>query len=454
MRKILMGAVLMMLTGWGAAAMAQDGTGAWLKSSYLASIHDDCRVFLEGIELFTQRDYPVFLQNMQKGSVVARADAAAYISELKNFEKLLDSLYEEYISFKKASLTVAGGVQPSATGLSEVEQRLFQMLAYAYLRTGDFAMARMLIMNHDMLSSDFTIKIRNIEGQLVDFQLTRQLKERFKETNTILTTLTVHFKNFSATDIPEDINAYIKVSGYDRKEPANTLFMEYYGRLFPGLNSKGDKDNLIHVGQIIKFFNIQKYRHNLLSGTDARESQGGYDTTYTFPMVKGTYELVVRDPTISATAISDNVITVERLCLFKGLARTDFRALKEEQRLQKELDMIVAEEITLMQPGQKYLSYKPGQMVPYGTYALFEKNRHLGTLELIPCYRGGKCREPVNRDPGVTPVRIFDHTFVLYRDVLDLVRQSQATKSAMEFKAAQQQREVHLFPGCAPAAQE
>ena len=170
MRRILMAAALVVLTGWGTAAMAQDGTGAWLKSSYLASIHDDCRVFLEGIELFTQRDYPVFLQNMQKGSVVARADAAAYISELKNFEKLLDSLYEEYISFK-------------TTGLSEVEQRLFQMLAYAYLRTGDFAMARMLIMNHDMLSSDFIIKIRNIEGQLVDFPLTRQLKERFKETN-------------------------------------------------------------------------------------------------------------------------------------------------------------------------------------------------------------------------------------------------------------------------------
>ncbi|OQX64327.1 MAG: hypothetical protein B5M56_00175 [Desulfococcus sp. 4484_241] len=453
MKKILAIVSLIFVAGHVGSAFGQDAAGAWLKSSYLQSIHDDCLMFLEGIELFIQRDYPVFVKNVRNGHTVNRSDVATYIGELKHFEKLLDSLYEEYITFKNASIAETGkatGAQGRVQGLTEVEQRLYQMLAYSYLQTGDFAMARMLIMNHDVLSRDFTIKIRDIEGNLVDFPLTKRLKEQFKTENSVFSTITIHFKNFFSADIPEDLNVYIKVAGYDKTEPFNMMYMEFYKKFFPGINN--DK-SMIHVGQIVKFFNIEKYRYGLLSGTIPAD-KAGYETTCSFPIVKGTYQLVVKDPTVSASLDRDDEITIERLCLFKGLARTDFRSLKEEQHRQQKGSMSLDQDLTLLSRGKDYISYKPGQMVPYGVYYLFQKDQELGAIELVPCHRGGSCKPPSSKEPGVTTVRVFDHTFVLSRDILDLVKKNNETRIASEIRKQEVKRrqELGLFPGCSPTA--
>lgn len=440
--------VMIMVTMNAGNAFCRDATGAWLESSYLKSIHDDCRVFLEGIELFTQRDYPVFLSNVKAGSQVDKNEAANYIQELKHFEQLLDSLYEEYITFREAAVSADGRNEQGAWNLSALEKRLFQMLAYAYLRTGDVAMAQRLIINNDILSTGFTIPIRNIEGRLVDFPLTENLKAQFKTANDTLTTLTLNFENFYTADIPTEINAYIKVSGYDTKNPVNVMYMAYYASLFPGLQS--GKDKLIHIGQIIRFFDMLKYSPRPHDRDAAKEQHGDYRVSFRFPIVRGNYDLVVRDPNI-ITFTERNEITIERLCYFKGLARTDFRALKAEEKQRQEKKMIVEEDLSLLRQGRDYLSYKPGQMVPYGTYALHEKGNLLGTVVLVPCYRGGTCKAVKdNSASGHTPVQVYNHEFVLHRDVLDLVRRNHMVHRDADVRPNVPVKPVRLFPGCSP----
>ncbi|MDY6906274.1 MAG: hypothetical protein SWH61_16505 [Thermodesulfobacteriota bacterium] len=441
--------VLMMVTMAGGQAFGRDATGAWLESSYLKSIHDDCRVFLEGIELFTQRDYPVFLNNVKSGSAVSRDEAETYIQELHHFEELLDSLYEEYITFKEAAVAAPGPEKAHQGRLSPLEVRFFQMLAYSYLRTGDFAMAKRLITNHDILSTTFTIPIRNIEGRLVDFPLTNSLRAQFKAANDTLTTLTLKFKNFYAADIPSQINAYIRVTNYDKENPINVMYMAYYASLFPGLQA--GKERLIHVGQIIRFFEMLKYSSQPGPADMGKKTNTDYMVSYQFPIVRGDYDLVYRDPNIIAFSDKTNEITIERLCYFKGLARTDFRNLKEEEKQQQEQKMVVEENLSLKRRGKDYLSYKPGEMVPYGTYSLIEEGDLLGAVELVPCYRGGACK-PAGKGAlsGVTPVQVYDHQFMLYRDVLDLVRRNHSIYRDAGIRPNVPEEPVRLFPGCSP----
>ena len=279
----------------------------------------------------------------------------------------------------------------------------------------------------------------------------------------MLTTLTLNVKNFYISDIQE-INAYIQIEDYDPQEPVNILYMAYYGRLLPGL---GEKDRrMIHMGQIIDFFNRLKYSSSASAKPFLKGKTSSYAVSYQFPIVKGTYDVINKDPTIRVRSVSDNEITVERLCRFKGLARTDFRNLKAAEKQQRREETIVAENLTLFRMDDKSMTaYSAGQMMPYGIYALFEKEDHLGTVELVPCGKGGSCKEGTSQDPAVTLVKIFDHEFVLYKDVLDLIKRNHNRHGSdiaydpagnwKEFRRRSEggeQKALRLFPGCvAPA---
>ncbi|MFP4444924.1 MAG: hypothetical protein ACLFPD_01590 [Desulfosudaceae bacterium] len=459
MRKTVCSFILMAVLAFGMAttAAARD-TGSWLRSSYLKSIHDDCRVFLEGIELFTERDYAAFLKNTQAGGTISARDADTYVDELRHFEKLLDSVYEEYISFKEASLSAMDKDSAESRELSPMEKRIYQMMAYCYLRTGDIIMAQNIIMNNDILTDDFTIQIRRMDGRMRDFYLTKELTTLYKTTISMLTNLTLHVKNFFVSDIPK-MNAYIRVTGYDHNEPVNMLYMVYYGRLLPGLASENGK--MIHLGQIIDLFNRLKYSGGSSDRLFVEGEAADFSISYQFPIVKGTYELISNDPTVMVRADGQKEVTVERLCHFKGLARTDFRNLKIAEKQQRQEQTIVKKDFTLFRlDGQSAVSYTTGQMVPYAVYALFEGKNQLGTVELVPCGRGGNCRERATNDPAVTLVKIFDHEFVLYQDVLDLIKSNHNRYgTGVSFNALNDNvqndtaggggKSVGLFPGCA-----
>ncbi len=427
-------------------------TGTWLKSSYLNSIHDDCRTLLEGIQLFTQRDYPVFIQNIQSGTAVSDIDTANYISELRHFKKLLDSLYEEYISFKTSSLLSKkdGEDALEKNSLTILEKSLYQMFTYAYIRTGDIIMAHQLMEHRDILSENVTIKIRNLEGILTQFPLTENLQREAKTSIKKLGILTLHLKNFLPTD-RQEINTYLKISDYNKKEPINIMYMEYYGHYFPGLKT-GEKTKMIHMGRIVDFLSTLKYKTAASIKSNDAETNADFHKIYQFPIIKGDYELIIRDPHIRAFSQTDDAVTIERLCFFKGLARTDFRTLKQEEQRQKK--KIVEETLLLIDQRPTYVSYQPGQMVPYGVYALYDKDRHLGTINLIPCSKGGTCKESVVPRENVTPIRIFDHTFILYRDILDLITRDQRLyqTSPSPLSKTPANNRIDFLPGCTQRA--
>ncbi|MFO8047893.1 MAG: hypothetical protein R6U29_02575 [Desulfosudaceae bacterium] len=459
MRKTVYFFILMAVLAFGATGAWGRDTGTWLKSSYLKSIHDDCRVFLEGIELFTERDYGTFLKSTRAGASITEQDANTYVDELRHFEKLLDSVYEEYVSFKEAALAEDGLDRNAAPKLSPMEKKIYQMMAYCYLRTGDIIMAQNIMMHNNILTDDFTIQIRRMDGRMRDFYLTKELTTLYKTTINMLTTLTLNVNNFSSSDI-EDMNAYIRITGYDSSDPINILYMAYYGRLLAGLS--GEEDKMIHLGRIIDLFNQLKYSGGLLNRFSVAAEAGDYSTSYQFPIVKGTYELVSNDPAIMVKADSEKEITIERLCHFKGLARTDFRNLKAAERQQRQEQTMVNRDFTLFRlSGQSAESYTTGRMVPYAVYALFEDEKQLGTVELVPCGRGGSCKEKTIDNPAVTPVKIFDHEFVLYQDVLDLIKSNHnrygSSGSYSDFNSRAQEEaaarddggSMKLFPGCA-----
>ncbi len=431
--------------------LCQEEDSTWLKSSYLQSIHDDCLVLLEGIEMFCKRDYSGFLETVRNSSLAEKTEAENYINELSHFEKLLDSICGEYISFKEASAD-KGGEEPGKE-LALIEKKIFQMLVYSYMRTGDVITAQYLMDTYDIMSEKFIIQIRGMDGRLADFQLTMKLEEISNSINATLTKLQLHVKNFFASE-PQDINAYIKITGYDNFDPVNILFMEYYSHLFPGLNAEQEK--MIHIGQLIKFFNMPRYSSHAATYSRSTGESSGYDTSYMLPIVKGTYEVVVRDPNITAYAEGQDEVVIERLCFFRGLARTDFRNLKEAEQQQMEERAILESDFSLLKPGEEYVVFKPGQMMPYGTYALFEKRQYLGTIETVPCYKGGDCKKPTQMEQAVTPVRIFDHELLLYRDVIDQVKRNNdlhgldtvEPELVDPLSDRGEKERIGLFPGC------
>ena len=57
----------------------------------------------------------------------------------------------------------------------DLQNQIFQMLAYSYMRIGDFSMAQALMKQGDVNSKSYILKIRDIEGLLKNFPLTDNL---------------------------------------------------------------------------------------------------------------------------------------------------------------------------------------------------------------------------------------------------------------------------------------
>jgi hypothetical protein len=132
--------------------------------------------------------------------------------------------------------------------------------------------------------------------------------------------------------------------------------------------------------------------------------------------------------------------------MFKGFVRTDFRQLKgeEKQNIKKkslidkglylEKADIIQEAKTQNDPDAKkrrlldyemgHSSLKINDMLRYGIYRLYENGKFLGTVELVPCYKGENCRKK-SKDKSITKVKVYNHELTFYQDILDLVRMNQ-----------------------------
>jgi hypothetical protein len=411
-----------------------------LKSSYLQSIYDDCRIFLEGIELFTRRDYPNFWQNMQNDQKIPLEEIEKYCRELKHFEGQIDALLEEYVTFKNSS---GNAPENGAMFSNNLELQIYQMLAYSYMKTGDFAMSYDLLQNRNIFSQNFTIKIIDIEGKMTDFPLTANLKNMFRLVSDNLTFLTIRMKYFFPSDI-QYINAYLRIPDYDRESSFNKAYFSYYKDTFTGLEQ--NKDNSIHFSEIINFFN-RRSNKNLSKNTGVPSTDNIQSTdTYKFPIIKGSYDVDLKDKSILGSVSSDNkTINLERLCVFKGFAVTDFKRLKNDEMKNVKTNSMIDKGLNLVKTDllndegegksdgkeskkRLMLDYelgttenlKIGSMLRYGVYRLFEQGKFLGLVELVPCYKGDDCKKR-SIDKSITKVSVYNHELIFYQDILDAV---------------------------------
>jgi hypothetical protein len=424
----------------GTCAESKD-TMQELKSSYLQSIYDDSRIFLEGIELFIRRDYPRFWQNIQDDQPMSYEEIDRYVKELKHFEGQLDALFEEYSTFKNTSGNATGG---NATLTNNLELQIYQMLAYSYMKTGDFAMTYDLLQNKNIFSQNFTIKLIDIEGHMREFPLTVELKKLFKVISGNLNFLTIRLKYFYPSDL-QYINAYLQIPDYDHESAFNKAYFSYYKEDFTGLSGKNNK---IHFSEIINFFNRRDYKNiSKTTAVSVTPDSQQYISTYRFPIIKGEYGIELKDNSILAAVSADNKsINMEKLCVFKGYVVTDFKRLKNDERLNIKNDTLISKGLSLektnilkddsdiMSTNRKstktrvLLDYelgkenlKDGEMLRYGVYRLFEQGKYLGMIELVPCYKGENCKKR-SIDKSITQVNVYNHELTFYQDILDQVQ--------------------------------
>lgn len=434
-----------------------------LKTSYLQSIYDDCRIFLEGIELFIRRDYPKFWQNIEEGLSIPQNEINRYAKELKHFEGQLDALFEEYITFKNTS----GNTQADNSSLTTLELGIYQMLAYSYMKTGDFAMSYDILQNKDIFAQNCVINLTDIEGKMKEFPLTLELKKLFKLVSGNLTFLTIRLKYFFPTDI-QYIDAYLEIPDYDRESPFNKAYFSYYKDAFAGL---GEKDNnKIHFSEIIHFLN----RRNFKIGSGPKKNSDDnpqYISTYKFPIIKGEYSIEVKDNTILAAVTMDNSsLNMERLCMFKGFVVTDFKRLKNDERKNIKNDTLISKGLylektdlladkndimaTSLSNTKKRLlmdyelskdTLKIGEMLRYGVYRLFEQGKYLGLVELVPCYKGEDCQKQTT-DKSITKVKVYNHELVFYQDILDAVQANRRMYSKGNYEVEEPRRKAPAAP--------
>ena len=417
-----------------------------LKSSYLQSIYDDCRIFLEGIELFVRRDYPNFWKNIQTEKPIAPEEIERYAKELRHFKGQLDALFEEYITFRNSSGNSSEKTTPFSNPL---EQQIYQMLAYSYMKTGDFAMSydllQDLIQKNNVFSQDFTIKLIDLDGRLTDFPITAELKNLFKVVTGNLTFLTIQTRYFFPTDF-QYINAYLKIPDYDKESSFNKAYFAYYKDTFTGLGQS--RDNNVHFSEIINFINRRNYKNASNSPETPSKQKTPFVESYTFPVIKGAYDLDLKDKTILGSVSANNkTINLERLCVFNGFAETDFKRLKSDEMKSIKKDRFVDKGLTLVPTGllnsddgdagaktkdakkRMMLDYemgtaeklKKGDMLRYDVYRLFEQGKFLGLVELVPCYKGEDCQKR-SIDKSVTKVNVYNHELIFYQDILDDVQ--------------------------------
>ena len=405
-----------------------------LKSSYLQSIHDDSRIFLEGIELFIRRDYPRFWQNIINNRPIPQEEINRYSKELEPFEGQLDSLYEEYISFLQSS---EGG--KSAIN-SSLELKIYQILLYSYMKTGDFGMSYTLMQKKNIFTQNFTVKLIDIEGNLKDFQLTKELKELCRLISSNLVQLNLRLKYFSISDTLSKY-AWLKMSDYDIENLFNKTYFSYYQRGVIGVGEKSQ--NTIHFKEIIRFFNRKNY-NSILKRNKLSERNRQYIQTYSFPIIKGKYYIDLKDDTILASMSSKNkTINLEHLCVFKGVVQTDFRRLKSEEKkniknttitgkgfyleklnIFKDEDMENSDIDTRKRKLNANRHLKIGEMLRYGVYRLFQNSKYIGMIELVPCNKGRNCKKR-SVDKSITKITVYNHELTFYQDILDKVQANQ-----------------------------
>ena len=451
--------LLGLVIGASPAPAAETSTMEELKANYLTSIYEDCRIFLEGIELFISRDYPKFWTNMEAGRPLTNEEIKRYTRELKYFEGQLDALYEEFISYAGTSANKKAGGQEKVKAL---EAKIYQILAYAYMRTGDFAMSYALMANEKIVAQDFTIPLMDIEGKEKKFRLTRDLKNLHSLISANLNTIELRMKYFFPTDL-EAINAYLKVESYSQLNPVNVTFLSYYDKAFLELGEA--TNDIIHFSEIIHFFNQIKYNNAFSKGSS---DTIGQERVYRLPIIKGEYGMDLKDSTILGAVSSDNrVLALERLCKYKGFTRTDFRTLKVEEKQNIKNKSTVDKGLYIsrvdgdtsghLKDGvrMKYFGNVPkdgkleeGTPLRYGTYSLFEGTQFLGIIELVPCYKGQPCTKR-NSDKAVTEVKVYNHELTFYEDTLDFIRMNTRMYGKMGTVTRPEAKEIHIGRGCA-----
>ena len=420
-----------------------------LKSSYLQSIYDDCRIFLEGIELFVRRDYPNFWKNIQNDKPIPPDEIERYTKELRHFKGQLDALFEEYITFKNSSGNTGDNAAPFSSSL---EQQIYQMLAYAYIKTGDFAMSYDLLQdlrqNNNVFSKEYTLKLIDIDGRLKDFPLTSELKNLFRVVSSNLTFLTIRTRYFFPSDI-QYINAYLTIPDYDKESSFNKTYFGYYKEAFTGLGQI--RDNSIHFSEIINFINRRSYKNLARKAEPASKDRSSFEESYVFPVIKGSYGIDHKDRSILGSVSANNkIISLERLCVFNGFAETDFKRLKSDEMKNVKNETYVDRGLTLVPTGllgnveneaedkskdtkkRLLMDYemgtaeklKKGDMLRYDVYRVFDQGRYLGLVELVPCYKGEAC-DKRSTDKSITKVNVYNHELVFYQDILDDIQAKQ-----------------------------
>jgi len=441
------------------AVSAESTTMEELKANYLTSIYEDCRIFLEGIELFINRDYPRFWSDINAKKPVSESMIRRYIRELEYFEGQLDALYEEFISYAD---TTANKSNHGQTRVRDLEAKIYQILAYAYMRTGDFAMSHALTNNEAIIAKEFTIPLMDIEGKKQPFALTRELKRLQQLISANLEVVEIRMKYFFPSDL-DSINAYLKVNDYDGGNPFNLTFLSYYDKAFLEL---GDgRSGVIHFSEVIRFFNRIKYNDAF---SQSMNDATGWEHVYRLPIIKGEYGMELKDDAILGSVSSDNTtLGLERLCRYKGFTRTDFRTLKLEEKKnitdntteEKELYLSRVDSPSVIDaknsapmtyygniPDDGKLS--PGNPIRYGTYRLFEGGEYLGIIELVPCYKGQHCAKQ-NPDKAVTEVKVYNHELSFYEDTLDYIRMNTRMHGTTRNITRSDTSEIHIGRGCA-----
>jgi hypothetical protein len=205
----------------------------------------------------------------------------------------------------------------------------------------------------------------------------------------------------------------------------------------------------------------------------------GHTISYEFPFLKGNFTLVLNDDNhIVLDFAESSVLTIERLCQFKGFVRTDFRKLKGEEKQNLKIENVIDKALTLeMVDTQTPLAgtvneparrYRPGDKVRYGLYRLYEKENFMGIVELVPSVVGEEIEEQ-DTDKSITRIKVFEHELLFYQDTIDLVKRNQNTygvvvnvspfaiqpETAPENKtelqpdsAPKKEHRVNLFRGC------
>jgi len=430
-----------------------------LKANYLTSIYEDCRIFLEGIELFINRDYPRFWSDIDANKPISEAMIRRYIRELEYFEGQLDALYEEFISYAD---TTANKSNHGQTKVRDLEAKIYQILAYAYMRTGDFAMSHALTHNDAIVAKEFTIPLMDIEGKKLPFGLTRELKHLQRLISTNLGVVEIRMKYFFPSDL-DSINAYLKVTDYDRGNPFNLTFLSYYDKAFLELGE--GRNGVIHFSEIIHFFNRIKYNDAFSQGMS---DTTGWEYIYRLPIIKAEYGMDLRDDSILGSVSMDNTtLGLERLCRYTGFTRTDFRALKFEEKQNITAKTVEEKELYLSrvadpastdtEEGSQMTYYgnipadgelRPGTPIRYGTYRLFEGGEYLGLIELVPCYKGQNCTKQ-NLDKAVTEVKVYNHELSFYEDTFDYIRMNTRMYGTKKNITRNDASEIHIGRGCA-----